>query len=280
MQSKPVITISELTKNYEGFHLHIDELNIDAGSFVGLIGENGAGKSTLLQLLLNQIRSDTGSIRILGSSNQKNEQQIKLKLGVVLEKNFFPLSFSASQIEKMMRDIYPSWDEALFLTLLQNFALPPTKKLKEFSRGMTVKLNFAVALAHHPQILFADEATSGLDPIVRREILALLESYVQKQKMTVVLSSHILSDLEQVASHFVFIHNGEILLQENRADLLKRFIVTTKKHKQCYQLKQAETTKYLVEVTGKKTTDTRYATLEEILLFLVKEVKIDEGTTI
>ena len=280
MQSKPVITISELTKNYEGFHLHIDELNIDAGSFVGLIGENGAGKSTLLQLLLNQIRSDTGSIRILGSSYQKNEQQIKLKLGVVLEKNFFPLSFSASQIEKMMRDIYPSWDEALFLTLLQNFALPPTKKLKEFSRGMTVKLNFAVALAHHPQILFADEATSGLDPIVRREILALLESYVQKQKMTVVLSSHILSDLEQVASHFVFIHNGEILLQENRADLLKRFIVTTKKHKQCYQLKHAETTKYLVEVTGKKTTDTRYATLEEILLFLVKGVKIDEGTTI
>lgn len=280
MRSDPVITILDLTKCYGDFCLHIDKLDINAGSFVGLIGENGAGKSTLLQLLLNQIRSDTGKIRLLGSSYQKDEQQIKLRLGIVLENNFFPLSFSAIQIEKMMRKIYPSWDEALFLTLLQDFALPTTKKLKEFSRGMTVKLNFAVALAHHPQILFADEATSGLDPIIRREILALLESYVQKQKMTVVLSSHILSDLEQVASYFVFIHNGEILLKENRDDLLKRFIVTTKRHKQCYQLRQAKTTKYLVEVTGKKATATRYATLEEILLFLVKGVKIDERTTV
>lgn len=280
MQTDPVITVSDLTKCYGDFCLHIDKLDIDAGSFVGLIGENGAGKSTLLQLLLNQISSETDSIRIFGLNYQKYERQIKLKLGVVLENNFFPLSFSAIQIEKMLREIYPSWDEKLFAKLLQKFALPTTKKLKEFSRGMTVKLNFAVALAHHPQILLADEATSGLDPIVRKEILALLETYVQRQKMTVILSSHILSDLEQVASHFIFIHNGTILLQEKRADLLKRFIVTTKRHKRCYQLKQGETTRYLVEVTGTKTTDVHYATLEEILLFLVKGVKIDERTTI
>lgn len=280
MQTDPVITVSDLTKRYGDFCLHIDKLDIDAGSFVGLIGENGAGKSTLLQLLLNQISSETDSIRIFGLNYQKHERQIKLKLGVVLENNFFPLSFSAIQIEKMLREIYPSWDEKLFAKLLQKFALPTTKKLKEFSRGMTVKLNFAVALAHHPQILLADEATSGLDPIVRKEILALLETYVQRHKMTVILSSHILSDLEQVASHFIFIHNGTILLQEKRADLLKRFIVTTKRHKRCYQLKQGETTRYLVEVTGTKATDVHYATLEEILLFLVKGVKIDERTTI
>lgn len=280
MQTDPVITVSDLTKRYGDFCLHIDKLDIDAGSFVGLIGENGAGKSTLLQLLLNQISSETDSIRIFGLNYQKHERQIKLKLGVVLENNFFPLSFSAIQIEKMLREIYPSWDEKLFAKLLQKFALPTTKKLKEFSRGMTVKLNFAVALAHHPQILLADEATSGLDPIVRKEILALLETYVQRQKMTVILSSHILSDLEQVASHFIFIHNGTILLQEKRADLLKHFIVTTKRHRRCYQLKQRETTRYLVEVTGTKPTDVHYATLEEILLFLVKGVKIDERTTI
>lgn len=280
MQTDPVITVSDLTKRYGDFCLHIDKLDIDAGSFIGLIGENGAGKSTLLQLLLNQISSETDSIRIFGLNYQKHERQIKLKLGVVLENNFFPLSFSAIQIEKMLREIYPSWDEKLFAKLLQKFALPTTKKLKEFSRGMTVKLNFAVALAHHPQILLADEATSGLDPIVRKEILALLETYVQRQKMTVILSSHILSDLEQVASHFIFIHNGAILLQEKRADLLKRFIVTTKRHKRCYQLKQGEMTRYLVEVTGTKPTDVHYATLEEILLFLVKGVKIDERTTI
>lgn len=278
MQTDPVITVSDLTKRYGDFCLHIDKLDIDAGSFIGLIGENGAGKSTLLQLLLNQISSETDSIRIFGLNYQKYERQIKLKLGVVLENNFFPLSFSAIQIEKMLREIYPSWDEKLFAKLLQKFALPTTKKLKEFSRGMTVKLNFAVALAHHPQILLADEATSGL--IVRKEILALLETYVQRHKMTVILSSHILSDLEQVASHFIFIHNGTILLQEKRADLLKRFIVTTKRHKRCYQLKQGETTRYLVEVTGTKTTDVHYATLEEILLFLVKGVKIDERTTV
>ena len=183
MQTDPVITVSDLTKCYGDFCLHIDKLDIDAGSFVGLIGENGAGKSTLLQLLLNQISSETDSIRIFGLNYQKHERQIKLKLGVVLENNFFPLSFSAIQIEKMLREIYPSWDEKLFAKLLQKFALPTTKKLKEFSRGMTVKLNFAVALAHHPQILLADEATSGLDPIVRKEILALLETYVQRHKL-------------------------------------------------------------------------------------------------
>lgn len=128
MQTDPVITVSDLTKCYGDFCLHIDKLDIDAGSFVGLIGENGAGKSTLLQLLLNQISSETDSIRIFGLNYQNQERQIKLKLGVVLENNFFPLSFSAIQIEKMLREIYPSWDEKLFAKLLQKFALPTTKK--------------------------------------------------------------------------------------------------------------------------------------------------------
>lgn len=285
MNTKPVIEVLNLSKRYEDFQLQINNLKINEGSIVGLIGENGSGKSTFLNLLLNQIKSESSSIKILGLDYAKNEYQIKLNLGVILEQNYFPNSFSVQQIEKMLEKIYPNWDKELYHNLIDNFALPVNKAIKNFSRGMLVKLNFAAALSHHPSLLIADEATSGLDPIVRKEILSMLKGYVNNNKMTVLLSSHILSDLEQVADYFVFIENGSILLKGGRSELLNHFVIETdiknlpsKNIK--YKLYQDNTIQYLVDISQEGNESENYATLEEILLFLAKGVRIDERTTL
>lgn len=285
MNTKPVIEVLNLSKRYEDFQLQINNLKINEGSIVGLIGENGSGKSTFLNLLLNQIKSESSSIKILGLDYAKYEYQIKLNLGVILEQNYFPNSFSVQQIEKMLKKIYPNWDKELYYNLIDNFALPVNKAIKNFSRGMLVKLNFAAALSHHPSLLIADEATSGLDPIVRKEILSMLKGYVNDNKMTVLLSSHILSDLEQVADYFVFIENGSILLKGGRSELLNHFVIETdiknlpsKNIK--YKLYQDNTIQYLVDISQEGNESENYATLEEILLFLAKGVRIDERTTL
>ena len=204
MDTKPVIDVLNLSKRYADFQLQINNLKINEGSIVGLVGENGSGKSTFLNLLLNQIKSEIGNVKIFGLDYVKDENQIKLNLGVILEQNYFPNSFSVQQIEKMLQKIYSRWDKKLYHNLIDEFDLPTNKPISNFSRGMLVKLSFAATLSHHPKLLIADEATSGLDPIVRREILSMLKEYVNNNQMTVLLSSHILSDLEQVANYFIF----------------------------------------------------------------------------
>lgn len=185
----------------------------------------------------------------------------------------------------MLKMIYPSWDKELYYSLIDKFALPINKAIGDFSRGMVVKLNFAATLSHHPKLLIADEATSGLDPIVRKEILTILKKYVDNNRMTVLLSSHILSDLEQVADYFIFIENGKILLKGERSELLNHYAIKTeiahlplKNIK--YKLSQDNIIQYLVDVSQNEVDSEDYATLEEILLFLAKGVRIDEGTTL
>jgi len=285
MNTKPVIEVLNISKKYEDFQLQINNLIINEGLIVGLIGENGAGKSTFLNLLLNQIKSESGSIKILGLDYSKDEYRIKLNLGVILEQNYFPDSFSVLQIDKMLEGIYPNWDKELYHYLIDHFALPTNKAIKNFSRGMLVKLNFAAALSHHPRLLIADEATSGLDPIVRKEILSLLEGFVKENKMTVLLSSHILSDLERIADYFVFIENGNILLKGERSELLNRFIIKSdisglSLNTIKYKLYQYNTVQYLVDISQEENENTHYASLEEILLFLAKGVKIDDRTSL
>lgn len=285
MNTKPVLEVLNLSKRYTDFQLQINNLKIQEGSIVGLIGENGSGKSTFLNLLLNQIKSDSCNMKILGLDSDKDEYQIKLNLGVILEQNYFPNSFSIQQIEKMLKMIYPSWDKELYYSLIDKFALPINKAIGDFSRGMVVKLNFAATLSHHPKLLIADEATSGLDPIVRKEILIILKKYVDNNRMTVLLSSHILSDLEQVADYFIFIENGKILLKGERSELLNHYAIKTeiahlplKNIK--YKSSQDNIIQYLVDVSQNEVDSEDYATLEEILLFLAKGVRIDEGTTL
>ena len=285
MDTKPVIDVLNLSKRYENFQLQINNLKINEGSIVGLIGKNGSGKSTFLNLLLNQIKSEIGNVKIFGLDYAKDEYQIKLNLGVILEQNYFPNSFSVQQIEKMLENVYPSWDKKLYHNLIDEFDLPTNKPISNFSRGMLVKLNFAATLSHHPRLLIADEATSGLDPIVRKEILSMLKEYVNNNQMTVLLSSHILSDLEQVANYFIFMENGNILLKGSKGELFNHYAIKTeitdiplKNIK--YKLYQDNMVQYLVEVSQESVNYIDYASLEEIFLFLVKGVKIDERTSL
>ena len=285
MDTKPVIDVLNLSKRYADFQLQINNLKINEGSIVGLVGENGSGKSTFLNLLLNQIKSEIGNVKIFGLDYVKDENQIKLNLGVILEQNYFPNSFSVQQIEKMLQKIYSRWDKKLYHNLIDEFDLPTNKPISNFSRGMLVKLNFAATLSHHPRLLIADEATSGLDPIVRKEILSMLKEYVNNNQMTVLLSSHILSDLEQVANYFIFMENGNILLKGSQGELLNHYAIKTeitdlplKNIK--YKLYQDNMIQYLVEVSQESVNYIDYASLEEIFLFLVKGVKIDERTSL
>ncbi len=285
MDTKPVIDVLNLSKRYADFQLQINNLKINEGSIVGLIGENGSGKSTFLNLLLNQIKSEIGNVKIFGLDYVKDECQIKLNLGVILEQNYFPNSFSVQQIEKMLEKVYPCWDKKLYHNLIDEFDLPTNKPISNFSRGMLVKLSFAATLSHHPRLLIADEATSGLDSIVRREILSMLKEYVNNNQMTVLLSSHILSDLEQVANYFIFMENGNILLKGSQGELLNHYAIKTeitdlplKNIK--YKLYQDNMVQYLVEVSQESVDYIDYASLEEIFLFLVKGVKIDERTSL
>ena len=285
MDTKPVIDVLNLSKRYENFQLQINNLKINEGSIVGLIGENGSGKSTFLNLLLNQIKSEIGNVKIFGLDYVKDECQIKLNLGVILKQNYFPNSFSVQQIEKMLEKIYPRWDKKLYHNLIDEFDLPTNKPISNFSRGMLVKLSFAATLSHHPRLLIADEATSGLDPIVRKEILSMLKEYVNDNQMTVLLSSHILSDLEQVANYFIFMENGNILLKGSKGELFNHYAIKTeitdlplKNIK--YKLYQDNMVQYLVEVSQESVDYIDYASLEEIFLFLVKGVKIDERTSL
>ena len=285
MDTKPVIDVLNLSKRYENFQLQINNLKINEGSIVGLIGENGSGKSTFLNLLLNQIKSEIGNVKIFGLDYVKDEYQIKLNLGVILEQNYFPNSFSVQQIEKMLEKIYPRWDKKLYHNLIDEFDLPTNKPISNFSRGMLVKLNFAATLSHHPRLLIADEATSGLDPIVRKEILSMLKEYVNDNQMTVLLSSHILSDLEQVANYFIFMENGNILLKGSQGELLNHYAIKTEitdlpLRNIKYKLYQDNMVQYLVEVSQESVDYIDYASLEEIFLFLVKGVKIDERTSL
>ena len=155
MDTKPVIDVLNLSKRYADFQLQINNLKINEGSIVGLVGENGSGKSTFLNLLLNQIKSEIGNVKIFGLDYVKDEYQIKLNLGVILEQNYFPNSFSVQQIEKMLEKVYPSWDKKLYHNLIDEFDLPTNKPISNFSRGMLVKLNFAATLSHHPRLLIA-----------------------------------------------------------------------------------------------------------------------------
>ena len=285
MDTKPVIDVLNLSKRYADFQLQINNLKINEGSIVGLIGENGSGKSTFLNLLLNQIKSEIGNVKIFGLDYAKDEYQIKLNLGVILEQNYFPNSFSVQQIEKMLEKVYPSWDKKLYHNLIDEFDLPTNKPISNFSRGMLVKLNFAATLSHHPRLLIADEATSGLDPIVRKEILSMLKEYVNNNQMTVLLSSHILSDLEQVANYFIFMENGNILLKGSQGELLNHYAIKTEitdlpLRNIKYKLYQDNMVQYLVEVSQESVDYIDYASLEEIFLFLVKGVKIDERTSL
>lgn len=218
-----VLEIKNLSKKYEDFALKNVNLKLPKGMIMGLIGENGAGKTTTIKSILNIIQGDCGEIKIFGLDNQKNEKQVKEDIGVVLDDSFLSEYLNANDIQKIMKQIYQNWDENLYFEYIKNFKLPKNKVVKDFSSGMKMKLKITVALSHHPKFLVLDEPTSGLDPVARNEILDIFQDFIQDEEHSILVSSHITSDLEHIADYITFISQGEIVLTKTRDELLENY---------------------------------------------------------
>ena len=209
------IEIKGLEKHYPGFDLKLD-LTLPEGYILGLIGENGAGKSTTIKAILGMLRPDAGSITVLGRDNRQNFAPVREEIGVVLDEAGFPECLTARQLGKVMAGIYRSWDWAAYDGLLKKLELPEGKEFKDFSRGMKMKQAIAVALSHHPRLLVLDEATSGLDPVVRDEVVEIFSDFTREADHSVLISSHIVSDLEKLCDTVAFLHKGRLLLCEEK----------------------------------------------------------------
>lgn len=281
---KYAVEIKKLKKNYQNFNLKIDNLNIPSGVVVGLIGENGAGKTTLIKLLLNAINKNDGEIKIFDKDLKHNEIQVKEDIGVVLDNSFFPETLNAKNIDTIMKDIYKRWDSKLFYKYLNDFKIKDNQILKAMSKGMRKKVEIATALSHHPKLLILDEATSGLDPIVRNEILDLFFNFIEDEEHTIILSTHITSDLEHIADYIVFIDKGEVVLEKQRDEIIDNYgilkcdtdqfnkidkldIVSFKKNKYNYEIliddKEKCQKKYKDFIIDK-------ITLEDLMLLIIK----------
>ncbi len=221
---KNAIEIRNLVKNY-GNKFTLGEINLDipGGIIIGLIGENGAGKTTLIKSILNIIRLDKGNIKIFEKDIKINESEIKENIGVVLDNMFFPELLMPKDINSIMKEVYKNWDEQLFNKYLSEFKLKNNQSIKSMSKGMRKKLEIATALSHHPKLLILDEPTSGLDPVVRNEVLDIFLDFIQDEEHTVLLSTHITSDLEHIADKIIFINQGKVVLDQSRDDLLDNY---------------------------------------------------------
>ena len=283
-----IIEIKNLVKKYDNrFTLGSIDLEIPNGVIVGLIGENGAGKTTLIKSILNILKIDEGNIKIFNKDFNKEENTIKEDIGVVLDNMFFPEILTPKDINIVMKDIYKKWDEELFKKYLNDFGLNINKQIKTMSKGMRKKLEIATSLSHHPKILILDEPTSGLDPVVRNEVLDIFLDFIQDEEHTILLSTHITSDLEHIADKIIFINKGKILLDKNRDDLLDNYgilkcdinsfdtiskedIIVYKKNKYNYEILVDNISKIKKKY---KNFIVDKITLEELMVLMIKGVK-------
>lgn len=279
-----ILEIHNLSKDYGDFVLDRVSFSLPRGVIMGLIGENGAGKSTTINCILNEIQKSSGEVLIFGKDHISDEIEIKSKLGVVFDENHFPDIFTPMEIGKYMSGIYPGWEWVTYRQFLEKFELPKDKKIKDFSKGMKVKLAFAVALSHKAELLILDEATSGLDPIIRDDVLDMLIDFVQEESHSVLVSSHITSDLEKVADYITFLHKGKVIFSHEKDDLVDNYGIvscgaaifdTLDKTEIIAYRKEDYQYKVLVKNRGKAAKNypkaiVSPATIEEIMLFYVK----------
>ncbi len=216
------ITVKNLVKRYDKFTLGPVSFTLPLGCVMGLIGENGAGKSSAIKAMLGLVRPSSGEIRLLGTDPWQ-DRSVMDQVGMVLDSGFFPPDLKPGEVERILKPMYSRWDPQAFRELLDRFEIDPKKKVRDFSRGMVMKFSLAAALAHRPRLLILDEATSGLDPVVRDDILDLLLDFIQDEKHSVFLSSHITGDLEKIADYIVFLHRGKIVLSGEKDALLDAY---------------------------------------------------------
>ncbi len=218
---KTALELSNVSKHYKDFTLDSISFKVPQGSIVGLIGENGAGKSTTINAVLGLINKDSGTVTMLGKTDI--DAVCKENIGVVFDGNNYPDMLTPKKLGKVFENIYSSWNKKKYEELLKKFNLPLDKKIKKFSKGMKMKYAISVAFSHNSKLLILDEATSGLDPIMRDEILDMFLDFIQDEENSILVSSHITSDLEKVADYIVFIHNGKIVFSKTKDELLENY---------------------------------------------------------
>ena len=217
------LEIRNLTKTYPGFSLDGLNLTLPSGCIMGLVGENGAGKSTTIKLILDMIHKDSGTITILGRDNTDHISLIKEEVGVVMDEVGLPDCLTALQVGKVMQHTYRNWDAAEYDRLLRKLSIPEKKPFKDFSRGMKMKLGIAIAMSHGAKLLLLDEATGGLDPVVRDEVVEMFYDFTRDENHSILISSHIVSDLEKLCDYVAFLHKGKLLLCEEKDKLLAEY---------------------------------------------------------
>lgn len=275
------LEIRDLCKSYPGFSLQNLTLTLPQGCIMGLIGENGAGKSTTIRLILEMAQKDSGSIRILGKDNTENISLTKEDVGVVLDEVGFPECLTAQQVGNIMKNTYRNWDMAVYKKYMKELALPENKEFKEFSRGMKMKLGIAVALSHNPKILILDEATSGLDPVIRDEVLDIFSEFTRDENHAVLMSSHIVSDLEKICDYIAFLHKGRLLLCEEKDRIMEEYGILRCSADQLAELDPAavkgkKESAYGVEAIVERdkvpaTLQLSPVDIEQLFIFMVKE---------
>ena len=279
------IELSHIHKSFGSFAIQDLSLTVPSGTICGLVGENGAGKSTTIRLLMNALRPDSGSARVLGVDAASPEfREVKEDVGVVLDEAYFPETLTAVQVGKVMAATYRRWEQKTYDGFLDRFELPRKKQFKDFSRGMKMKLAIAAALSHQSRLLVLDEATSGLDPIVRDEVLEIFNEFTREEEHSILISYHILSDLEKLCDYIAFLHRGRLLFCDEKDQLLETYGVFAGTAEQLESLREEA-------ILGRESSGyggvralvrreevpaglgLERATVEDIILFMVKGAK-------
>lgn len=221
--SNKLLEIKNLTKEYDGFKLDDISFTLDKGYIMGFIGENGAGKTTTIKLIMNLLKKDKGEIKIFDKDNIEYEEEIKERIGFVYDECFYYENLSIKDNEKIISGFYKKWDTKVFDNYLKKFNLNKKQKVKELSKGMKMKFAIALALSHKAEFLILDEPASGLDPVMRRSILDVLQEVIQDENVGILISSHIISDLEKIADYITYIQNGKIILSKATNDLMEEY---------------------------------------------------------
>ena len=281
------LVVQGLAKTYDGFALKDVSFRVPSGAIVGLIGENGAGKTTTLHAILGLIDRDAGDIEILGERDAPMRDSLRVQICVVFDGNNFQNSLTTRRLNPVIKNLYANWREETYFSLLEKMALPEDRKIKALSKGMKMKLAIAAALSHDPRLLILDEATSGLDPIARDDILDVLWDFVQDESHSVLLSSHITSDLEKIADYIVFLHRGRVLLEKPKDELRYQYGILKCGETQFAALDRADILAYRkqdyewdVLVADKAAAQRKYpgavidpASIDDIMLLYIKGVQ-------
>ena len=277
------LEIRNLSKSYKDFALKNINLTLPSGCIMGLIGENGAGKSTTIKLILDMISRDGGTVTLLGKDNRDDLRLTKEDIGVVFDEVSFSECLTAKNVDRIMKNIYKNWNSEQFVGYLKKLSVPENKKFKEFSRGMKMKMGIAVALSHDAKLLILDEATSGLDPVVRDEVVGMFSEFTRDETHSVLISSHIVSDLEKICDYIAFMHKGELLLCEEKDILRERYGVIRCSKEQLADIapeaiKGRKVTPYGVEAMVERSMvpedmEVSPMDIEQLFIFMVKEAE-------